>query len=124
MIGGEEGSRIKIIEVTYQSSDGDTWITSPFSADLRNRIYRTRSTVIVEVMKMWLLLSIPFGISGCLFITLVIFDLLDPDREADREREVLLEAVSLLQQDAGIEGVTAPIPSSAMIEPVAVDAQV
>jgi hypothetical protein len=119
------------VSVTCQSPDGDTWITSHFSADLHNRISVTRATPVVEVMKMWLLLSIPFGMSGCVFITLMVFDLLDPDRKADVEREVLLEAVSSPQRDAGVEDAIPQTPSSAMtepasvlLEPVAVDAQV
>lgn len=80
---------------------------------------------------MWLLLSVPFGVSGCLFITLMVFDLLDPDRKADEKREVLPEAVSLPQQDIVIEDVVVqtlpsalPEPASVLPEPVPVDAQV
>jgi len=73
---------------------------------------------------MWLLLSVPFGMSGCLFIALMVFDLLDPDRKVDGKREVLLEAVSLLQQDTVIEDAGAQTPSSAPPEPVVVDYQI
>lgn len=112
------------VSVTCQSPGGDTWITSHFSADLRNRMPLARATFVVEVMKMWLLLSVPFGMSGCLFITLMIFDLLDPDRKIDEKREVLPEAVSLPQQDIAIEDVIVQTPSSALPEPVAVDTQI
>ena len=64
---------------------------------------------------MWLLLFISFGMTSCLLIVLAVFDVLDPDREADVEEETTVVVVPPPQQGV-VKGDTAvrvqPGPSS------------
>jgi hypothetical protein len=69
-------------------------------------------------MKMWLLLSLSFGMPGCLFIALIVFDLLDPDREIDAENKEVLEVISPPQQEAVMEDIVA---EDIVVEDIAVE---
>ena len=83
-----------------------------------------RATFVVEVMKiMWLLLFISFGMTGCLLITLAVFDLLDPDRKADKEEESTIVVMPPQQQNAITGNTTTQAQSSTSPEPVAADFQ-